>query len=160
MNTFVVSQFELRARSRNPRATSAADRTTKPCGGAGTIFLAGIFSRLLPLAISTPELAAEGFRAAAWLASLARPLSLRFLRHNNCRPRLGFTRLVSPQLVKIGAQELLQFGLNFGKAAPPLADAPDHSDKLGAGPFALLLPPGWHSYSCKNPCKLRFVSRS
>src|SRR5260370_42511184 len=35
--TFLTSQFESRARSRNPRTTSAAERTARPCAPAGTI---------------------------------------------------------------------------------------------------------------------------
>src|SRR5579864_754352 len=84
-----MSQFESRDKSRSPRATSAAERTTSPRGLAGTIPRVTDFSRVsikrFAFRMFRPAIARQDFAAGASPARSGFLLSRSFLLGDHVR---------------------------------------------------------------------------
>src|ERR1700732_1470034 len=102
VNIFLTTQLESLVRSRSPRATSAAELTTRARCPAWTIAPAAVFSR-----VSISRIPSSQFQPPLRLRDLLFHFFHHFFQHIAPVP-LGF---IEPrfQLIQIRAQQLLHF---------------------------------------------------
>src|ERR1700689_3599538 len=108
VNIFLTTQLESLVRSRSPRATSAAERTTRAHCPACTISPAAVFSR-----VSISRMPSSKFQPPFGLHDLFVYFVPHFFQHI-APMSLGF---IEPrfQLIQIRAQQLLHFRFDLRK---------------------------------------------
>src|SRR5580704_18428353 len=110
VNIFLTTQLESLVRSRSPRATSAAERTTRARCPAWTIASAAVFLR-----VSISRIPSSKVQPPLGLRDLLFHFFHHFFQHIASVP-LGFFE-PGFQLIQIRAQQLLHLGFDLRKTA-------------------------------------------